>query len=137
MPNCQVRTILRNIPTLYRVAPAQGNEIAKPSEIERDGSKRNSKVVSQKRLAALAEAIILQSLEDLWSNKSQKNKSLAFFTGEGFRICAEMADMKVMDRIRLFGLLRRLDRKTFDSRHSKKVKLVTRKKINKRNLEIA
>jgi hypothetical protein len=136
MPSCQVRTILRSIPTLYRVDPAPGIKISQQSEKKRNGSKRNSKIVHEKKLAALAEAIILQSLEDLWS-KTQKNKSLAFFTGEGFHICAEMAGMKVMDRIRLFGLLRELDRRTFDTRHSKKVKLVLKKKISERNLGVA
>jgi regulator of replication initiation timing len=136
MPSCQVRTILRNIPTLYRVDPTSGIKKAQQVEKKPNGSKRNSKTEHRKRLAALAEAIILQSLEDLWS-KTQKNKSLAFFTGEGFHICAEMAEMKVMDRIRLFGLLRGLDRRTFDSRHSKKIKLFIKKKINERNLEIA
>lgn len=135
MPSCQVRTILRGIPTLYRVDPAP-IKIAQQSEKKRNGPKKNPKIVHGKKLAALAEAIILQSLEDLWS-KTQKNKSLAFFTGEGFHICAEMAGMKVMDRIRLFSLLRGLDRRTFDSRHSKKVKLVIKKKINERNLGIA
>ena len=135
MPSCQVRTILRGIPTLYRADPAPV-KIAQQSEKKRNGSKKNPKIVHGKKLAALAEAIILQSLEDLWS-KTQKNKSLAFFTGEGFHICAEMAGMKVMDRIRLFSLLRGLDRRTFDSRHSKKVKLVIKKKINERNLGIA
>jgi hypothetical protein len=126
MPSCQVRTILRSIPSLYRVAPAQGIKVARQGEIKRSAPKRDTKIVHGKRLAALAEAIILQSLEDLWS-KTQKNKSLAFFTGEGFQICAEMAGMKVMDRIKLFGLLRRLDGRTFDSRHSKKVRLVIKK----------
>lgn len=129
MPSCQVRTILRSIPTLCRVDPAPGIKIAQQSEIKRNGSKKNSKIVHGKRLATLAEAIILQSLEDLWS-KTQKNKSRAFFTGEGFHICAEIAGMKVMDRIRLLGLLRKLDGRTFYSRHSKKVKLV----INKEKL---
>jgi len=136
MPSCQVRTILRDIPTRCRVDLAPGIKIARQSEKKRNSSKRNSKIVHGKRLAALAEAIILQSLEDLWS-KTQKHKSLAFLTGEGFHICAEMAGMKVMDRIRLFGLLRRLDRRTFNSRHSKKVKLVIRKKNDERDLGIA
>ena len=136
MPSCQVRTILRNIPTLYQVDPAPGVKIARQVEKKTNGSKRASKIDHKKKIAALAEAIILQSLEDLWS-KTQKNKSLAFFTGEGFHICAEMAGMKVMDRIRLFGLLRGLDRRMFDSRHSKKVKLTIKKKISERNLQIA
>jgi len=40
----------------------------------------------------LAEAIILQSVEDLWDAK-QKSECLTFFYGESFGICAEMAGM--------------------------------------------
>ncbi len=131
MPGCQVGTILRSIPTLSRVNPVSEIKISKQADIKRNGSKRNSRIVQRKSLTALAEAIILQSLEDLWS-KTQKNKSLEFFTGEGFHICAEMAGMKIMDRIRLLGMLRKLDGSTFDSRHSKKVKLLMKRKINER-----
>jgi len=40
----------------------------------------------------LAEAIILQSVEDLWDTK-QKEDCLTFFYGESFGICAELAGM--------------------------------------------
>jgi hypothetical protein len=135
MPSCQVRTILRGIPTLCLEDPALGIARTGQGEKKLNGSKRCSKNVHRKRLAALAEAIILQSLEDLWS-KTQKNRCLAFFTGEGFHVCAEIAGMKVMDRIRFLGLLRKLDRRAFDSRHAKKVRLLTKKNADKRSLGI-
>lgn len=127
MPSCQIQTILRSIPTLCRVEPVPGIKITQePVAKDRNTSRKRSRDVSRKRLAALAEAIILQTLEDLWS-KAHKKKSLAFFTTEGFHICAEMAGMKMADRLRLLRLLRRLDVKTFDSRHAKQVERFIRK----------
>jgi hypothetical protein len=103
------------------VEPAPGIKIKQePVAKDRSGSKKSSKDVDRKRLAALAEAVILQTLEDLWS-KAHKKRSLAFFTTEGFHICADIAGMKIADRLRLLRLLRRLDGRTFDSRHAKKV----------------
>jgi hypothetical protein len=52
----------------------------------------------------LAEAIILQSWEDLW-DKNQRKGSVAFFQGEEFKICADIACMKLSDRVRLSGLI--------------------------------
>ena len=60
----------------------------------------------------LAEAIILQSIEDLW-DEGQKEDCLRFFRGNGFAICAEMAGLNVSARGRLLGLVNRLtERKT-------------------------
>lgn len=121
MPGCQVRTILRNMPSLYRADFVPGIEAVEQGVQRQNSSKRRSKDVQRERLASLAEAIIMQSLDDLWS-ATQRNKSVAFFTGEGFDICARMAGMRIIDRIELFGLLRKLDRRMFGSRHAKKVR---------------
>ena len=43
-------------------------------------------------MKALAEAIILQSLEDLWDER-HRNESLKFFNGRGFRMCSGIAGM--------------------------------------------
>jgi hypothetical protein len=51
----------------------------------------------------LSEAIILQSLEDL-SDTKHRVDSLAFFSGEGFRICSEMAGLDVDSEARLLKL---------------------------------
>ena len=127
MPSCQMQTILRSIPTLCRVEPAPGIKIAQePVAQDKNSTKKRSKDIDRKRLAALAEAVIFQTLEDLWS-KAHKKRSLAFFTTEGFHICAEIAGMKIADRLRFFRLLRRLEGKTFDSRHAKKVERFIRK----------
>src|SRR5512135_2144169 len=127
MPSCQIQTILRSIPTLSRVVPAPRIKITQETVTkDRNDSKKLSKDVDRERLAALAEAVILQTLEDLWS-KPHKKKSLAFFTSEGFHICADIAGMKIADRLRLFRLLRRLDGRTFDSRHAKKVERFIKK----------
>ena len=44
----------------------------------------------KRKINNLAEAIILQSLEDLYE-ASHREESLEFFRGEGFRICTEIA----------------------------------------------
>ncbi len=132
MPGCQIQTILRSIPSLSRVEPAPRNKVTQgPVSKERNDSKKeHSNDVDKKRLAALAEAVILQTLEDLWS-KAHKKKSLAFFTTEGFHICADIAGMSITDRLWLLRLLRKLDGKMFESRHAKKVKRF----INKEKFE--
>lgn len=57
-------------------------------------------------LAALAESIILQCLEDLWSPK-ERQASMDFFGGEGFRICAEAACMNSPQQFMLLGMIER------------------------------
>ena len=62
------------------------------------------------RLKNLAEAIIVQSMEDLW-NRNHKKESSQFFMGEGFRLASEMAGMSAVDRLRLLLILRRCGQK--------------------------
>ena len=62
------------------------------------------------RVKNLAEAIIVQSVEDLWSPLHRK-ESTDFFTGEGFRLASEMAGMSAVDRLRLLLMLRRCGQK--------------------------
>ena len=121
MPGCQVRTILGSMPSLYRTDYIPGTKTVSKKVQRQNSLKRRSRDIQKKRLSSLAEAIIMQSLDDLWS-KTQKNTSIAFFTGEGFDICARVAGMRIIDRIALFALLRRLDRGIFRSRHAKKVR---------------
>ena len=47
---------------------------------------------NRRGLVSLAEAIILQSLEDLWIPE-HREESECFFCGEGFSICAEVAGL--------------------------------------------
>ena len=62
------------------------------------------------RLKNLSEAIIVQSVEDLWS-PTHKKDSTDFFMGEGFRLASEMAGMSAVDRLRLLLMLRRCGQK--------------------------
>jgi hypothetical protein len=52
----------------------------------------------------LAEAIILQSIEDLW-DRQQKEDSVAFFAGEGFGLCSGMAGINIFHRRKLLMLI--------------------------------
>jgi len=52
----------------------------------------------------LAEAIILQSVEDLWDAK-EKGECLTFFYGESFGMCAEMAGMNEGEQARMLQLV--------------------------------
>lgn len=52
----------------------------------------------------LAEAIILQSFEDLWDSKNRAS-SVEFFSGEGFRHCSDIACMSDTDKKRLLEMI--------------------------------
>ncbi len=56
---------------------------------------------------ALAESIILQSMEDI-SDAHHRAESLEFFSGEGFRICARMAGISSEDEVKLLDLVRNI-----------------------------
>jgi hypothetical protein len=56
------------------------------------------------QMRALADAILLQSLEDLWIYEERSN-SIDFFTGEGFRICSKIAGMSSSDKVRLLNMV--------------------------------
>jgi hypothetical protein len=55
-------------------------------------------------LRNLAEAIILQSLEDIWSEE-HRTESVDFICGERFRLCAQMAGMDTAEQIDLLLML--------------------------------
>lgn len=52
----------------------------------------------------LAEAIILQSLEDIW-NPACRKESIEFFKGDGFKIYAELAGLDYVKRFSILFLL--------------------------------
>ena len=54
----------------------------------------------------LAEAAILQSIEDLW-DPVHFERSKDFFNGDAFDLCSELAGL---DRINKFGLIHLLER---------------------------
>ena len=55
-------------------------------------------------IRSLAEAVILQSIEDLW-NPARKRESLLFFKGEGFRLYAGIAGINNAKRRSLLEML--------------------------------
>jgi hypothetical protein len=112
-------SLMRGIPTLSRLDPRR--DLCKSERARAVARAKEAKGRESKGLKSLAEAIILQSIEDLWS-KTNRKKSIEFFTGEGFSQCADMAGMGVIDRLRLLRILRRIDAEAFDSRHSRKIR---------------
>jgi len=56
------------------------------------------------RIQSLAEAIILQAIEDLFDS-SERNKSIDFFKGENFTLCAETAGLSTLEQMRIIRML--------------------------------
>jgi hypothetical protein len=52
----------------------------------------------------LAEAVILQSIEDLW-NPVCKKGSLLFFEGDGFELCSEIAGIGYIKQLAMLRML--------------------------------
>ncbi|MBE0425530.1 MAG: hypothetical protein IBX72_02645 [Nitrospirae bacterium] len=75
----------------------------------------NRGIIKKKRknyLTKLAEAIILQSVEDLFDDRHIKDCE-SFFFGEGFTTCAEIAGIKTIEQIKLINIVKKyLDNKS-------------------------
>jgi hypothetical protein len=56
-------------------------------------------------LRRLAEAVIMQAMEDLW-DREYRIQSLDFFSGERFEYCAELAGMPLYEQLALLKILR-------------------------------
>ncbi len=52
----------------------------------------------------LAEAIILQSIEDLWDD-AHREDSINFFAGKDFRTCAAAAGIDISDQIKILKMI--------------------------------
>ena len=52
----------------------------------------------------LAEAVILQSIEDLWSPRCKRG-SLLFFEGDGFALCSEIAGLSYIKQLSMLRML--------------------------------
>jgi len=74
-----------------------------------------AKETERRSLRGLAEAILLQALEDLWDGARRK-ETIVFFCGEGFRTCADMACMNTYERLKLIRIVRKAIMKTGGSR---------------------
>jgi hypothetical protein len=103
MQGCQVHTILAKIPTLSLVKPANttGRKIRSSTSAS---PKKAFAATRASRVKALAEAVILQAMEDLWSD-THREKSIEFFEGDGFKYFAHMAGMGAVERLRLAKML--------------------------------
>ena len=83
-------------------------------------------------LRDLSEAIILQSASDLLDTPCGKD-ALEFFSGEGFRLCAEMAKMEHNEKITFLTMLTECISECKDHKnHSDKQPDLTDKKSQKR-----
>ena len=72
-----------------------------------DARGQNMKGLHGRRQAGkIAEAIILQAIEDLWSAAHRK-ESVEFFTGEGFAICARIAGMGLYEKLKLIHAIKK------------------------------
>jgi hypothetical protein len=63
-------------------------------------------LLTKKQAGKIAEAIILQAIEDLWSAAHRK-ESIEFFTGEGFAICARIAGMGLYKKLKLIQAIKK------------------------------
>ena len=78
-----------------------------PKHEIRDNSRQNIKRLRPtKQERKIAEAIILQAVEDLWSPVHRK-ESIEFFTGEGFVICAKIVGMRLYEKLRLIQVIKK------------------------------
>lgn len=75
---------------------------------------------------ALAEAIILQSMEDL-SDANHRAESMEFFSGEGFRICSQMAGMKREAQLKVLELVQTISKIPCSAPKAKTVRAKARK----------
>ncbi len=115
MTSFEIQSVLRTIPGLSSFGSIEDIRM-KPAVCTRKAAKKENSL----RLKALAEAVILQAMEDLWSS-THRRESLEFFEGEGFNQCAELAGMTVVERLKLIRMLRRLNADAFKTKHSRKI----------------
>jgi hypothetical protein len=78
-------------------------------------------------IRTLAEAVILQSLEDL-SDFRYRTESVEFFSGTGFRMCAEVAGLDADGKVQLLGLAKKIN--THCSEQMRKTGLITPRRVH-------
>jgi hypothetical protein len=88
----------------------QGNLALEKSAVPISRSRKTSSMISvsrqkvKNRIQSLAEAVILQAIEDLF-DPSERKKSIAFFKSENFSLCAETAGLSTLEQIRIIRML--------------------------------
>jgi hypothetical protein len=65
-------------------------------------------------------------MEDL-SDSNNRAESLEFFSGEGFRICAQMAGMKAKDQVKVLEMVRKISSIPCELPKTEKVRVRARK----------
>lgn len=78
-------------------------------------------------LRKLAEAVILQSMEDLFED-ARRDDNIRFFTSSDFHVFAEMAGMDTEDKLRFLKLLKQFIRSSRSSNKSNVPKRADRAK---------
>ncbi len=71
---------------------------------ERTIKKGAKKKAPGAQIKVLAEAILLQSMEDLWIDE-ERSDCIDFFSGERFRICSEIAGMSSDDKVKILNFV--------------------------------
>lgn len=99
MQNHQVEIPLGSTSLLPLISPAREVRKRRIARPESAPKRRYSSGIK-----TLAEAVILQAMEDLWS-KSHRQKSIEFFQGDGFKHYADLAGMAAADRSRLLKMV--------------------------------
>ena len=88
-------------PRLYPLCP----EVSKHEMPDAKGQNINE-LHARKQAGKIAEAIILQAIEDLW-NTVRRKESIEFFAGEGFAICARIAGMGLYEKLKLIQAIKK------------------------------
>jgi hypothetical protein len=115
MRGFEMKTVLRTIAGLHPFH-SMDDITEQPAEGTRKAPGKSEAV----RLKTLAEAVILQAMGDLW-NGAHSKESVEFFEGEGFKHCADLAGMRVVERLKLIRMLRRLNPDAFRTKHSRNI----------------
>lgn len=93
---------------LYPISPK--HEIPDDKQL---GVKGSGTIIQSKKIA---EAIILQAIEDLWI-PVHKKESMGFFAGEGFVICAKLVGMGLYEKLRLIQVIKKaIQKKVINTR---------------------
>ncbi len=58
------------------------------------------------KVRRLAESLIMQSVKDLWSERSREKKSIEFFSGDNFSACAKLAGVDLADQIKILSVVK-------------------------------
>jgi len=88
----------------------QGNLALEKSAVPVSRTKIKSSMISvgrqkvKNRVKSLAEAVLLQAIEDLF-DYSERKKSIDFFKSENFTLCAETAGLSTLEQMRLIRML--------------------------------